>query len=64
MGDVVHLRPETDVREHEAFLAYAMAFQHAQATGRLRDMAEAVRAYEAWLALAIPNEAERRGVWP
>lgn len=64
MGDVVHLRPQADTRVAEAFMAYVAAFQRAQASGRLRDMAEAVRAYEAWLAIEIPDEASRRKVWP
>jgi hypothetical protein len=64
MGDVVRLRPETDPKVGQAFMAYVAAFQRAQATGKLRDMAEAVRTYEAWLALYIPDEASRRRVWP
>lgn len=64
MGDVIHLRAALDAKEEDAFRAYASALLLAQATGRLRDIAAAVRAYEAWLCIAIPDEAQRRRVWP
>ena len=64
MGEVIPIRPQPDQREVEAYERSSAALRIAQANPTLRNMVAAVRAYEAWLAISIPNEVDRRRVWP
>lgn len=64
MSNVVDMPARGIEAENRAFEQYSAALHRAQTTGKLRDMAEAVRAYEAFLALLIPNQSERSEVWP
>lgn len=56
--------PALEAPEDRAFLAFSRALELARHTGALRDMAAAVRAYETWLVLVLPNPADRADIWP
>lgn len=62
MGEVVELQTSRDARAHDAWLAFLDLKRRADATLTIRDMAAAVRAFESFLALSIPNERERAEV--
>ena len=55
-------RASSNARSEAAFKAYADLYQRAVATGRLPDMAAAVRAFETWMRVAGLSEAERREI--
>jgi cytochrome c peroxidase len=64
MGEVIHLRPQPEDLQAELWATFAAAFTKAQAEPNLPNMAKAIRAYEAWLCVVFPDEADRRVVWP
>lgn len=59
---VIDLQAERDVRSEAAFQAYSDLYQRAVATGRLPDMAAAVRAFETWMRVAGLTEQQRREI--
>ncbi|GEL44258.1 hypothetical protein MEX01_48490 [Methylorubrum extorquens] len=59
---VVNLQSVRDARSEAAFLAYVALHERAVASGRLPDMAAAVRAFETWMRIAGLSEAERREI--
>ncbi|MFE1598208.1 hypothetical protein [Methylobacterium sp. ID0610] len=59
MGDLVHLRPQPDRREIDAFEAFRSALLIARSSGRLIDMRAAVEAFDAWMAVSRQLECER-----
>ena len=59
---VIDLQSERDARSEAAFRAYVALHERAAATGRLPDMAAAVRAFETWMRIAGLSEAERREI--
>ncbi|MCP1550682.1 MULTISPECIES: hypothetical protein [Methylorubrum] len=59
---VIDLQAERDARSEEAFRLYASLHERAVASGRLPDMAAAVRAFETWMQIAGLSEAERRRI--
>lgn len=68
MSNVVQFRPSprppAQPSVDDAYGALALALAVARASGTIRDMAAAVRAYEAWLSVAIPDPVERAEIWP
>ena len=50
--------------QHGAWTAFVEARVRAEGLGPLRAWADAVRLFEVWLALAIPDPRERAEVWP
>lgn len=59
---VIDLQAERDARSEAAFRTYADLYQRAVATGRLPDMAAAVRAFETWMRIAGLTETQRREI--
>ncbi|GAA0267428.1 hypothetical protein LNAOJCKE_3015 [Methylorubrum aminovorans] len=59
---VIDLQAEREARASEAFLAYTKAKARADETRHLRDMAAAVRAWDAFITLAFPEPARREAL--
>lgn len=56
---IIDLQAERDARAQAAFEAYAEAKARADRSLLLRDMAEAVRRWDAFVMLAFPDAARR-----
>lgn len=59
---VIDLQAEREARSEAAFRTYVDLYHRAVASGRLPDMAAAVRAFEAWMRVAGLSESERREI--
>ncbi|UYW34454.1 hypothetical protein [Methylorubrum extorquens] len=59
---VIDFQAERDARSEAAFQIYVDLHQRAIASGRLPDMAAAVRAFEAWMRVAGLTESQRREI--
>lgn len=62
MGDVLHMPNALVEAQSRAFSEFSKALLRAQETGSIRDMRAAVRAYDDFLLVLIPDAAERSGV--
>lgn len=59
---VIDLQAEREARANEAFLTYTQAKARADRTRHLRDMAEAVRAWDTFITLAFPEPSRREAL--
>ncbi|WP_132254717.1 hypothetical protein [Methylobacterium segetis] len=58
--NVIDLQAERDAQANAAWIEWLRAFERARATGRIGDMAVAVRAFDTFMRLAGIPEAQRQ----